>query len=66
MKNVPKWKREPQEPLTAAEEAELDAAAVITPEDIEDAMARWREDASPEFRDLLDAKPVKRKRAHKQ
>jgi hypothetical protein len=42
----------------AATEAELDAAAEITPDDIARAQAAWRRDASPEFRDLLDARPV--------
>lgn len=36
---------------------ELDALAEITPEDIEDAQRAWRKDASPQFKDLLDAKP---------
>jgi hypothetical protein len=38
-----------------ATEAELAAAAEITPEDITRAQQAWRRDASPEFRDLLDA-----------
>lgn len=42
----------------AATEAELDAAAAITPDDVARAGAAWRRDASPAFRDLLDAKPV--------
>jgi hypothetical protein len=41
----------------AATEAELDAAAAITPDDIARARLAWRRDASPEFRDLLDATP---------
>ena len=38
-------------------EAELDKLAEITPEDIEDAMLQWKRDASPEFKNLLDAEP---------
>lgn len=43
--------------LTDAERAELEAAAAITPEDILKAQEAWREQASPAFRDLLDAAP---------
>jgi hypothetical protein len=39
----------------AATEAEIAAAAEITPEDIARAQQAWRRDARPEFRDLLDA-----------
>jgi hypothetical protein len=39
----------------AATEAELAAAAEITPEDIARAQQAWRRDARPAFRDLLDA-----------
>lgn len=44
----------------AATEAELDAAAEITPDDLARAAAAWRRDASPAFRDLLDATPEDR------
>lgn len=39
----------------AATEAEIAAAAEITPEDLTRAQQAWRRDASPQFRDLLDA-----------
>jgi hypothetical protein len=53
----------PAAPLTPptfddAPEAELDRAAAITPDDVARAAAAWRRDASPAFRDLLDATPV--------
>jgi hypothetical protein len=48
----------PPPTFDAATEAELDEAARITPDDIARAGAAWRRDASPAFRDLLDAKPV--------
>jgi acyl-CoA reductase-like NAD-dependent aldehyde dehydrogenase len=38
-----------------ATEAEIAAAAEITPEDIARARQAWRRDAAPDFRDLLDA-----------
>lgn len=38
--------------------AELDALASVTPEDIARAQERWREQASPRYRDLLDATPT--------
>lgn len=41
--------------VDAASEAELDKLAEITPEDIERAKAAWEKNASPEFRDLLNA-----------
>jgi acyl-CoA reductase-like NAD-dependent aldehyde dehydrogenase len=40
-----------------ATEAELDAAAEITPEDIARAQEAFRESAPKQFRDLLDAEP---------
>lgn len=45
--------RKRQRPLTAPE---LDDLAVITPEDIERAHAKWREYVPPEAANLLDAK----------
>ena len=42
-------------PLT---EKELEEAAVITEEDIEEAKEFWRENAPEEFIDLLDAETV--------
>lgn len=36
---------------------ELDALAEISPSDVEDARRAWRNDASPAFKDLLDAAP---------
>lgn len=39
-------------------DAELDALAEISPEDTERAKQMWREEASPAFRDLLDAEPT--------
>ena len=44
------------EPLDSTD-AELDAASVVTPEDIESARQWFRRNAAPEFRDLLDAAP---------
>lgn len=42
-------------PLT---DAELDALAEITDDDIERARALWRRTVPPEFRDLLDAEYI--------
>jgi len=44
-----------REKLDEPTDEELDELAKITPEDIERASARWKKDAPPEFRDLLDA-----------
>lgn len=43
----------------AATEAELDAAAEITADDIAGAKESYRRHASPAFRTLLDAEPIK-------
>jgi hypothetical protein len=40
-----------------ASSAELDKLAEVSPEDIERAKQSWRQHASPEFADLLDAEP---------
>jgi hypothetical protein len=55
---MPKRKDEPPK-FDAATEAELDAAAEITPADIAGAQTAWRIDAPAPFRDLLDAQPDK-------
>lgn len=47
--------RRTYQPLT---DEQLDELAEITPRDIEDAKRTWREQASPAFRDLLDASPI--------
>lgn len=48
--------QDPQPPtFDATTEAELDAAATITPEDVDRAVAQWRQDAPVQFRGLLDA-----------
>jgi hypothetical protein len=39
-------------------DADLDALAVITPEDIEAAKKLWRDSVPDEFRDLLDTTQV--------
>lgn len=48
-----------------ATQDEIDQAAEITPADIERAKQAWRDDSSPEFRDLLDAQPMQPKRNRK-
>lgn len=50
----------PEQPPTfdEAAERELDRAAEITLDDIGDAIRAWRTDASPPFRELLDAEPT--------
>lgn len=47
-------KREPPK-LSPEAEAEIEAASVITSEDIARAKAAWRKHAPPEAKDLLDA-----------
>jgi hypothetical protein len=39
-------------------DADLDALAVVTPDDIEAAKRLWRESVPDEFKDLLDATQV--------
>lgn len=41
-----------------ATDAEIAALARIAPGDIDRAVAAWKEDAPPEFRELLDAEPL--------
>lgn len=48
----------PSAKLPKTSDADLDALATITPEDIERAQRRWREIASPKFKALLDAEPM--------
>lgn len=43
--------------LSPIDEAELARLAQVTPEDVHDAQRAWRKDASPAFKDLLDARP---------
>lgn len=38
-------------------DAELDALASVTPQDIERATLAWAQDAPPQYRDLLNAEP---------
>lgn len=51
--------RDPRRDLAEFSDAELDAMAVITPEDIERAKAAFRRDARAPFKRLLDATPIK-------
>lgn len=37
---------------------DLDRLSQVTPEDIQQAAARWREAASPQYQNLLDAEEV--------
>lgn len=41
-----------------ATQEELDRAAEITPSDIDQAVAAWKDDAPPELKDLLDAEEL--------
>lgn len=50
--------KDPQRTPPTSTDAELDELAAITPEDIARAQQAWRKDASPEYRDLLDARPA--------
>ncbi|MGI8765689.1 MAG: hypothetical protein ACR2KM_04125 [Gemmatimonadaceae bacterium] len=51
------FKRQEPPKLSPEKEREIEAASIITPEDILRAQAAWRQDAPPEYKDLLDAKP---------
>jgi hypothetical protein len=44
--------------LTPAERAEIERAAEISEEDVDDAARQWRHDAPRELRDVLDATPA--------
>lgn len=48
-------KRKPLGKLPPLSDADLDAMAQVTPQDIEAAKARWRADVKPKFKNLLDA-----------
>lgn len=41
-----------------SEDAALDAAAEVTPEDVERAKQWWTRHAAPEYRELLNAEPA--------
>lgn len=43
---------------TPASEEQLTKAADITPEDVLRARERWRKDAQPKLKDLLDAEDI--------
>jgi hypothetical protein len=51
-------RHDPMRTAPTYSEAELDALAEITPDDVDRAAAFWRTHASPAFRDLLDAVPT--------
>lgn len=44
-------------PAPPETDAEIEAAAAITPADIERAMQAWKQDAPARFKGLLDADP---------
>lgn len=54
-RRIKRRRRAVPKPLT---DADLDQLAEITPADVQGAKALWDRYASPEFRGLLDAKPI--------